>query len=60
MIGGGFTGSEIASVCRELGLAVTFAERSAAPVGGAAGTVAARLQRRHGVDLRCNTTVMAL
>src|SRR5919107_2023259 len=64
VIGGGFTGSEIASVCRELGLAVTLAERSAAPLGGAlggaAGTVASRLQRRHGVDLRCNTTVMAL
>jgi NADPH-dependent 2,4-dienoyl-CoA reductase/sulfur reductase-like enzyme len=64
VIGGGFTGSEIASVCRELDLAVTLAERSAAPLGGAlggaAGTVASRLQRRHGVDLRCNTTVMAL
>src|SRR5215207_10187129 len=64
VIGGGFTGSEVASVCRELGLAVTLTERSAAPLGNAlgaaAGAVAARLQRQHGVDLRCNTTVMAL
>ena len=64
VIGGGFTGSEVASMCRELGLAVTLAERSATPLAGAlgqaAGTVAARLQREHGVDLRCDTTVMAL
>jgi NADPH-dependent 2,4-dienoyl-CoA reductase/sulfur reductase-like enzyme len=64
VIGGGFTGSEIASVCREIGLPVTLAERSAVPLGGAlgvaAGTFAARLQRQHGVDLRSNTTVMAL
>ena len=64
VIGGGFTGSEVASVCRELGLAVTLAERSATPLAGAlgqaAGTFAAHLQRQHGVDLRCNTTVMAL
>jgi 3-phenylpropionate/trans-cinnamate dioxygenase ferredoxin reductase subunit len=64
VIGGGFTGSEVASVCRELGLAVTLTERSATPLAGAlgqaAGTVAARLQRDHGVDLRCDTTVMAL
>ncbi len=64
VIGGGFTGSEVASVCRELGLAVTLTERSATPLAGtlgqAAGTAAARLQREHGVDLRCDTTVMAL
>ncbi|MFI7696613.1 NAD(P)/FAD-dependent oxidoreductase [Nonomuraea sp. NPDC049655] len=64
VIGGGFTGSEIASVCREMGLAVTVAERGPAPLAGAlgaaAGSVAARLHREHGVDLRVNTTVMAL
>jgi 3-phenylpropionate/trans-cinnamate dioxygenase ferredoxin reductase component len=64
VIGGGFTGSEVASMCRELGLAVTLTERSATPLAGAlgqaAGTVAARLQRDHGVDLRCDTTVMTL
>lgn len=64
VIGGGFIGSEVASVCRELGLEVTLVERGSAPLvgalGGAAGTVAARLQRSAGVDLRPNTTVMAL
>ena len=64
VIGGGFTGSEVASVCRELGLEVTVTERSATPLAGAlgqaAGTFAASLQRRYGVDLRCNTTVLAL
>ena len=64
VIGAGFTGSEVASVCREAGLAVTVTERSAAPLagalGGAVGTMAAHLQRAYGVDLRCNVTVMAL
>jgi 3-phenylpropionate/trans-cinnamate dioxygenase ferredoxin reductase component len=64
VIGGGFIGSEVASTCRELGLAVTVTERSATPLigalGAAAGTSAGQLQRAHGVDLRCNVTVMAL
>ncbi len=64
VIGAGFTGSEVASVCRELGLQVTVTERSATPLAGAlgqaAGTFAASLQRQHGVDLRCNTTVLTL
>ena len=64
VIGGGFTGSEIASVCCDIGLPVTLAERAAAPLagalGGAAGLVAAQVQREHGVDLRCNVTVLAL
>ncbi|NUO99791.1 MAG: FAD-dependent oxidoreductase [Nonomuraea sp.] len=64
VLGAGFTGSEIASVCRELGLPVTVVERGPAPLvnalGGVIGDVAARLQRDHGVDLRCDTTVTAL
>jgi NADPH-dependent 2,4-dienoyl-CoA reductase/sulfur reductase-like enzyme len=64
VIGGGFTGSEVASVCRELGLPVTLTERGAAPLVGALGGVIAgriaRLQRDHGVDLRCQTTVTSL
>jgi NADPH-dependent 2,4-dienoyl-CoA reductase/sulfur reductase-like enzyme len=64
VIGGGFTGSEIASVCCELGLPVTLTERGAAPLVGALGGVIAermaRLQREHGVDLRCPMTVIAL
>ncbi|HEX6479982.1 MAG TPA: NAD(P)/FAD-dependent oxidoreductase, partial [Ktedonobacteraceae bacterium] len=64
VIGGGFTGSEIASDCCELGLPVTVTERGAAPlVGALGGTIAARvatLQRQHGVDLRCQVTVTSL
>ncbi|MEV5315033.1 FAD-dependent oxidoreductase [Streptomyces sp. NPDC052610] len=64
VIGAGFTGSEIASACRERGLAVTVAERGSAPLvgalGGVVGSVAAELQREHGVDLRCGVMVTAL
>ena len=59
-----FYGSEVASTCRELGLDETVTERSATlligALGAAAGTLAGQLQRAHGIDLRCNVTVMAL
>ncbi|MFD5009024.1 NAD(P)/FAD-dependent oxidoreductase [Streptomyces chartreusis] len=64
VIGAGFTGSEIASACRERGLPVTVAERAAAPLagalGGVVGAVAADMQRERGVDLRCGVMVTAL
>jgi NADPH-dependent 2,4-dienoyl-CoA reductase/sulfur reductase-like enzyme len=64
VIGGGFTGSEIASACCELGLPVTVVERGAAPLIGALGGVVAErvaaLQRQRGVDLRCRVTVTSL
>ncbi|MGC9666507.1 FAD-dependent oxidoreductase [Planosporangium sp. 12N6] len=64
VIGGGFTGSEIASACRDRDLAVTVVERGPAPLvgalGGVIGAVAADLQRAHGVDLRCGVTVTGL
>ncbi|WP_433188490.1 FAD-dependent oxidoreductase [Actinoallomurus sp. CA-150999] len=64
VIGAGFTGSEVASVCRDLDLPVTVAERGPAPLigalGGVIGKVAAEMQRAHGVDLRCGVTVEAL
>jgi NADPH-dependent 2,4-dienoyl-CoA reductase/sulfur reductase-like enzyme len=64
VIGAGFTGSEIASSCRELGLPVTVIERGASPLSGAlGGAIAERagaLQREHGVDLRCQVTVSSL
>ncbi|MFF0622559.1 NAD(P)/FAD-dependent oxidoreductase [Streptomyces sp. NPDC004296] len=64
VIGAGFTGSEIASACRERGVPVTVAERGAAPLvgalGGVVGEVAAELQRAHGVDLRCGVQVTGL
>ncbi|MCX4824724.1 FAD-dependent oxidoreductase [Streptomyces sp. NBC_01142] len=64
VIGAGFTGSEIASACRERGLPVTVVERGSAPLvgalGGVIGHAAAELQREHGVDLRCNIMVTGL
>ncbi|MEU2587821.1 FAD-dependent oxidoreductase [Streptomyces avermitilis] len=64
VIGGGFTGSEIASACRERGLDVTVAERGPAPLVGALGgtlsKLAAVMQRNHGVDLRTGVMVTAL
>ena len=64
VIGGGFTGSEMASVCRDLDLPVTLAVRGPAPLAGALGGVIGRvvgdIQRAHGVDLRCDVSVMAL
>jgi NADPH-dependent 2,4-dienoyl-CoA reductase/sulfur reductase-like enzyme/ferredoxin len=64
VIGAGFTGSEVASACRELGVAVTVLERGPAPLAGALGAViggvAAQMQRDHGVDLRCGVQVEAL
>jgi NADPH-dependent 2,4-dienoyl-CoA reductase/sulfur reductase-like enzyme/ferredoxin len=64
VIGAGFTGSEVASVCRDLGLPVTVVESGPAPLagalGGVIGAIAADLQCAHGVDLRCGVTVTAL
>jgi NADPH-dependent 2,4-dienoyl-CoA reductase/sulfur reductase-like enzyme len=64
VVGGGFTGSEVASVCRQLGLEVTLVERGGTPLGGALGDVigeiAAGLQHAHGVDLRTGVEVAAL
>jgi NADPH-dependent 2,4-dienoyl-CoA reductase/sulfur reductase-like enzyme len=64
VIGGGFIGSEVASVCRGLGLAVTVVERGPAPLvsalGRVIGAIAGDMQRDHGVDLRCGVSVTAL
>jgi NADPH-dependent 2,4-dienoyl-CoA reductase/sulfur reductase-like enzyme len=64
VVGGGFTGSETASVCRQLGVDVTLVERAAAPLSGALGNVvgaiAADIQREHGVDLRTGVSVESL
>lgn len=64
VIGAGFIGSEVASVCRTLGLEVTVAERAATPLAGALGDVigaiAAEMQREAGVDLRTGVSVSAL
>jgi NADPH-dependent 2,4-dienoyl-CoA reductase/sulfur reductase-like enzyme len=64
IIGAGFIGSEVASVCRDLGLEVTVVERAAAPLigalGGVIGGIAAEIQREHGVDLRTSVGVSSL
>jgi NADPH-dependent 2,4-dienoyl-CoA reductase/sulfur reductase-like enzyme len=64
VIGGGFTGSEVASSCHDLGLAVTVTQRGAAPMssalGGVVGAAIGVRQREHGIDLRLQTTVTAL
>jgi 3-phenylpropionate/trans-cinnamate dioxygenase ferredoxin reductase component len=64
VIGAGFTGSEIASTCRQRGIEVTVVERGRSPLvgalGGALGAFAAKLQHAHGVDLRCGVKVTAL
>lgn len=64
VIGSGFTGSEMASVCVELGIPVTVAEAGPAPLvgalGGVIGRISAEIMREHGVDLRTNTMVTSL
>jgi NADPH-dependent 2,4-dienoyl-CoA reductase/sulfur reductase-like enzyme len=64
IIGSGFIGSEVASVCRDLGLEVTVAERGPAPLsgplGGVIGAIAAQMQREAGVDLRTGVSVLAM
>ncbi|MEZ0358145.1 NAD(P)/FAD-dependent oxidoreductase [Mycobacterium sp. SA01] len=64
IVGSGFVGSEIASVCRDLGLAVTVAERGKGPLRGALGGVisdiAAAMMRDAGVDLRTGVGVTGL
>jgi len=64
VIGAGFTGSEVASACRQRGIDVTVVEQGEAPLagslGGVIGDISAELQRSNGVDLRCGVTVQAL
>jgi NADPH-dependent 2,4-dienoyl-CoA reductase/sulfur reductase-like enzyme/ferredoxin len=64
VIGAGFTGSEVASVCCDLGLPVTVAEAGPAPLvsalGAMIGEVATEMHRKNGVDLRCGVMVRAL
>ncbi len=64
IVGSGFVGSEIASVCRDLDLPVTVAERGNAPLvgalGGVIGDIAAQMQIDAGVDLRTGVAVDGL
>jgi NADPH-dependent 2,4-dienoyl-CoA reductase/sulfur reductase-like enzyme len=64
VIGGGFTGSEVASSCHDLGLPVTVTQRGSAPMATVFGTVVAAAigarQQACGIDLRVRTTVTGL
>lgn len=64
VIGAGFTGSEVASACRDRGIETTVVELATTPLAAALGALvgshAARLQREAGVDLRCGVSVMEL
>lgn len=64
IVGAGFIGSEVASVCRELDLAVTVVDRAPAPVSAAlgrtVGQLIANVYLKCGVDLRSGVTVSAL
>ncbi|HWO62166.1 MAG TPA: FAD/NAD(P)-binding oxidoreductase [Umezawaea sp.] len=63
IVGGGFTGSEVASSCHDLGLPVTVVHRGAAPMASALGDLVGGMigarQRAHGIELRLRTTVTA-
>ncbi|MFB0834369.1 FAD-dependent oxidoreductase [Arthrobacter halodurans] len=64
VIGAGFIGCEVASVCRDIGLPVTVAEAGPEPLVGALGAtigaIAGGLQIEAGVDLRCGVRVASL
>ena len=61
IIGGGFIGCELASCCREMGLAVTIVENERVPMrralGERIGAFMAGVIRDHGVDLRLGAAV---
>ncbi len=64
IVGGGFIGCEIATICRHLGRPVTVLERGPAPMlrglGRTLGDLMARRHRTQGVDLRTGVGVTAL
>jgi NADPH-dependent 2,4-dienoyl-CoA reductase/sulfur reductase-like enzyme len=64
VIGSGFTGSEVASACCDIGINVTVVERGQKPLhtalGGVIGDFMAERQREHGVDLRLGVSVEKL
>jgi 3-phenylpropionate/trans-cinnamate dioxygenase ferredoxin reductase subunit len=64
VVGAGFIGAEVASICRVRGHAVTAIEPLAAPMaralGAEVGSLFAELHRAHGVDLRLGEGVTAI
>lgn len=61
VIGGGFIGCEVASLCRQLGLPVTLVEPGPTPLarvlGRTVGAFIGAIHESHGVDLRCGSEV---
>lgn len=61
VIGGGFIGCEVASLCRQLGLPVTLVEPGPTPLarilGSTVGALIGAIHAGHGVDLRCGAEV---
>ena len=61
VIGGGFIGCEVASLCRQLGLPVTLVEPGPTPLARVLGPPSARSSARstpgRGVELRCGAEV---
>jgi 3-phenylpropionate/trans-cinnamate dioxygenase ferredoxin reductase component len=64
VVGAGFIGAEVASVCRARGLTVTVIEPLAVPMaralGEEVGSLFAKLHRAHGVDLRLGEGITAI
>lgn len=62
VVGAGFIGAEVASAARRRELPVTVVEAMPVPltraVGGTAGAALSALHERHGVELRCATSVV--
>jgi NADPH-dependent 2,4-dienoyl-CoA reductase/sulfur reductase-like enzyme len=61
VIGGGFIGCEVASLCRQLGLPVTLVEPGPTPLarvlGSTVGAFIGAIHEGYGVDLRCGSEV---
>lgn len=64
VVGAGFIGAEVASAARRRDLPVTVVEAMPTPlvraVGETAGTALSALHARHGVELRCGTSVVGV
>lgn len=63
VVGGGYIGLEMAEAFVRRGAAVTVVDRGAEVMGTLdpdMGAMVSRAMRRHGVDVRCGTTVQAL
>lgn len=63
IVGAGFIGCEVAATARKLGAKVTvldIAPNPLAPIGAELGARCARLHERHGVRVRCGTSIVEI